>query len=208
MKSGIPVQLTVAVAIVALGGGFLGLEYFLVKWYPRHRQRVIDQTLELLPYRNDGLGIEMQVAGGIYGKVESFPGGVRISRPHLIGAGPSLTITPQPNPDHASEFSPQALAIWETDGVTKGLPRYHFQPAQINNRAAVLIRQSKDRIMVLTARIISPDRIIEANCSVGSDDEALFMQACEESVGTLKVAGPEPPAKPPEGVEEIPGVIH
>ena len=44
--------------------------------------------------------------------------------------------------------------------------------------------------MLLTARIISPDRIVEANCTPGSADENLYLQACEESVRTIKVAGP------------------
>ena len=208
MKKGIPMQLIVALGILLLGGGFLGLEYFLVKWYPRNRLQVTEATLELLPYRNDGLGIEMQVAAGIYGKVESAPGSVRIYRPRLLGAEPSLTIASQPNPDHAAEFTPQILAIWQTDGVTKGLPRYRFERTTVNQRDAALIWQSRDRIMTLTARVISPDRIVEANCSAGSEDEALFMQACDESVRTLKVAGPEAPAKPPEGIQEIPGVMH
>jgi len=208
MKKGISMQSIVALAILVLGGGFLALEYFLVKWYPRHQLQVSEATLELLPYRNDGLGIEMQVAAGIYGKVESSPGSVRINRPRLFSDGPSLTITSQPNPDRAAEFTPQILAIWETDGVTKHLPRYHFEKTAINDRDAALIWQSRDRIMTLTARVISPDRIVEAQCSAGSEDEALFMQACDKSVRTLKVAGPEAPAKPAEGIQEIPGVMH
>lgn len=208
MKKGLSMQSTVALAILILGAGFLALEYFLVKWYPRHLLRVTEATLELLPYRNDGLGIEMQVAAGIYGKVESAPGSVRIYRSRLVVTGPSLTITSEPNPDHAAEFTPQILAIWQTDGVTKGLPRYRFERTTINQRDAALIWQSRDRIMTLTARVISPDRIVEAVCSAGSEDEALFMQACDESVRTLKVAGPEAPPKPPEGIQEIPGVMH
>jgi hypothetical protein len=208
MKNGFSMQLLVAIGIVVLGGGSLGLEYFLVKWYPRHQLQVSEQTLKLLSYQNEGLGIEMQLAAGIYGKVESFSGGVRIYRPRLLGTGPSLTITSQPNPDHTWEFSPQVLAIWETDGVTKGIPRYHFEKTTINNRDAVILQQSRDRTMVMTARIISADRIVEAVCSVGGGDEALFLQACDESVRTLKLAGPEPPVKVPQGIEEVPGVLH
>lgn len=201
-------QWIVGILIVVLGGGFLAVEYFLVKWYPRHQAQVSENTLRLLPYQNDGLGIEMQVAAGIYGKVESFSGGVRIYRPRLLGAGPSLTITSQPNPDHTWEFTPQSLAVWETDGVTKGIPRYHFEKTTINNRDAVILRQSRDRTMLLTARVMSADRIVEAVCSVDGEDEALFLQACDESVRTIKLAGPEPPVKVTPGIQEVPGVLR
>jgi len=208
-NDGFSMQWIVGILIVVLGGGFLAVEYFLVKWYPRHEQQVTENTLKLLSYQNDGLGIEMQVAAGIYGKVDSFGGGVRIYRPRfLVSVGPSLTITSQPNPDHTWEFTPQILAVWETDGVTKGIPRYHFEKTTINNRDAVIIRQSRDRTMILTARIMSADRIVEAVCSVDGEDETLFLEACDESVRTLKLAGPEPPIKVPQGIEEVPGVLH
>ena len=196
-------QLIVAVGVVVIGGGFLAAEYFLVKWYPRYQQQVNEQTLKLLPYRNDALGIQMQVAAGIYGRVESFPGGVRIFRPRLLGDGPSLTVTSQPNPDRAPAFSPQVLAVWQTDGVQKGIPRYSFEHTAILNRDAVLIWQSQNRSLALTARVISPERIVQVDCSPGGENEALFIQACESSARTLKVAGPEPAAKPPVGVEEV-----
>lgn len=196
-------QLLVGLAIVVLGGAALGGEYFLVKWYPRHRQRVADETLKLLRYRNDGLGIELQVAAGIYGKIQSFPGGVKIFRPAFWSLGPSLTITAQPNPDSAAEFSPQILAKWETQGVTEEIPRYHFEHTKINNRDAALIWQYKDRSMLLTAHVISPDRIVEADCTPGMADEDLFMEACGESLRTLKVAGPETPPPATPGLQEI-----
>ncbi len=41
--------------------------------------------LRLLPYRNDSRGVEMQVAAGIYGGVEDFRGGVKITVPWSIG---------------------------------------------------------------------------------------------------------------------------
>lgn len=208
-SSGVSTQLVVGVVILVAGGAFLGIEYFLMKWYPRHQLRVSQETLKLLPYQNDGIGVQMQVAAGLYGKVESFPNGIRVYRSRLWGAEPSLSITSQPNPDHAAEFSPQVLAIWETDGVTKGIRRYHFERTNIENRDSVLIWQPKDHIMNLTTRIITPDRIVVADCSVGGDDEALFMQACDESVRTMKIAGPEaPPKMPTGGVEEIPGVLR
>ena len=45
--------------------------------------------------------------------------------------------------------------------------------------------------MVETLRVISPTRIIEADCTPGGEDAALYMQACDESLRTLKVEGPE-----------------
>ncbi len=203
MRKGIPTQLIVALVILLVGGAILGGEYFLVKWHPGHQQRVTEETLALLPYRNDSLGIEIQLAAGIYGKVESFPGGVTILRPKFWSVGPSLTITSQPNPDQSAEFSPALLAKWQTRGVYEEIPRYRFEHTQIMHRDAVLIWQYKNRLMMLTARVISPERIVEADCTPGRADEALFMQACESSLRTLKVAGPEPSVAPTPGVEEI-----
>src|SRR5215831_12634653 len=107
MKKKIPAQLIVAIVIVVIGAGGLLTEYFLVKWYPKHKYEVEERTLELLPYRNESLGIEMQVARGLYGKVENIPGGVQISQRHFFSRNPFLTITSQVNPDGAFEFSPQ-----------------------------------------------------------------------------------------------------
>jgi hypothetical protein len=195
-------QLWVALLIVLGGGGALGGEYFLVKWYPRHRQRVAEEVLTLLPYRNDNLGVEMQVAAGIYGRVESFPGGVKIYRPKFWSIGPSLTITSQPNPDNAAEFSPQILAKWESQGAIEEIPRYHFEHTKINNRDAVLISQFKNRSMLLTVHVISPERVVEADCTPGLADEDLYLQACQRSVETMKVAGPESPqTKQPELID-------
>lgn len=205
MKWHIPTQLIVGLAIVIVGGAIVGGEYLLVKWWPQHQQRVHDEVLTLLPYRNDTLGVEMQVAAGIYGKVEGFPGGVRIERSKFWSIGPSLTITMQPNPDQSAEFSPQVLAKWQTLGVTEEIPRYRMDHLRIHDRDAVLIRQFPGRIMLLTARIISPDRIIEATCSPGREDEDLYMNACEESLKTIKVAGPPspPPSPPSTGIIEL-----
>ncbi len=205
MKWHIPTQLIVGLAIVLVGGAIVGGEYLLVKWWPQHKQRVNDEVLNLLPYRSDTLGVEMQVAAGIYGKVESFPGGVRIERSKFWSIGPSLTITMQPNPDQSAEFSPQVLAKWQTLGVTEEIPRYRMDHLRINDRDAVLIRQFPGRIMLLTARIISPDRIIEATCSPGREDEDLYMNACDESLRTIKVAGPPspPPSPPSTGIIEL-----
>lgn len=203
MKKEFPTQLIVALFILLVGGSVLAGEYFLVKWYPRRKQQVAEETLKLLPYRSDALGIEMQVAAGIYGKVESFPGGVKILRPKFWGVGPSLTITSQPNPDHTFEFSPHTLAKWQTQGVYEEIPRYRYEHTKIMDRDAVLIRQYKNRSMLLTARVISPERIIEGDCTPGQADEDLYMQACEASVRSLKVAGPPPPVTATPGIQEI-----
>jgi hypothetical protein len=204
MKNRVPTQLIVGLGILLIGGGIVGGEYFLVKWLPGHKAAVIKEALTLTPYKNDGLGFELQVAAGINEKVEIFVGGVRIFSPRLLSTGPSLTLTSQPNPDQSGEFTPQILAIWETDGVLKGLPRYHFEHTRINDRDAVLIWQSKNRAMVLTARVISPDHIVEASCTPGGADEDLYMQACDESVQTIKVAGPPSPSPLMPGPQEIP----
>ena len=201
MKKEIPTQLIVGLSVLLIGGAFLGVEYFWVRLAPIHKQHMADETLKMLPYHNDALGLDMQVAAGFYGKVENFPGGAELIKPRFFGVAPSITITSEPNVDHASEFSPQDLAIWETDGVTKNIPRYHFEPTKINNRDAVLIRKLTTQGMAMIARVISPDRIIVAVCSTGSGDEALFLEACEDSLRTIKVSGPEP--QTPPALEEV-----
>jgi hypothetical protein len=197
VKKQVPTQLIVALGILLVGGGTIGGEYCLVKRYPAHKEKVRRETLAPTPYKNEGLGIEMQIAAGIDEKVEPFPGGVRIYSPSFWSIGPSLTITSQPNPDQSAEFTPQILAKWETDGVLHNLPRYHFEHTRINDRDAVLISQYAGRAMLLTARIISPDHLVEVNCSPGRADEDLYMEACDESLKTVKVAGP--PSPPPAG---------
>jgi hypothetical protein len=203
MKIRIPVQLIVAAGIVLIGGGALLTEYILVKWWPLHRQNVADSMTELLPYRNDSLGIKMQVARAIYGKVQDFPSGAKIYRSEVFHDGPVLTLTSQANPDAASEFSPQLMATWETRGVYEKIPDYNFQHLQIENRDAALISQSQNEGYLVTAHIISPDRIIEANCTTGNEYVQVMLQACEASLETIQVAGPMPPPKAPAGVMEL-----
>jgi hypothetical protein len=204
MKKRVPTQIIVGLGILLIGGGLVGGEYFLVKWYPGHKAAVEKATLAPTPYKNDDLGFEIQVAAGINKKVESFAGGVRIFSPSFLSAGPTLTITSRPNPDGTAAFTPQELAIWESDGAQHHLPRYEFEQTRINDRDAVLIWQEKNRAMLLTAKVISPAHIVEADCTPGSSDERLYMQACDESVRTIKVAGPPSPPPPTPGVEEIP----
>jgi hypothetical protein len=203
MKKHIPTQLIVGLGILLIGGGIVGSEYFLVKWYPKHKEAVESETLALTSYQNSDLGFEIQVAAGINEKVEPFSGGVRIFSPRFWSTGPSITVTSQPNPDQSGEFTPLVLAKWETEGALHGLPRYHFEHTRINDRDAVLIWQYKNREMLLTARVISPDHIVEANCTAAGADPDLYMRACDESVRTIKVAGPPSPPPPTLGVEEI-----
>jgi hypothetical protein len=203
MKREIPTQLIAAAVILFAGGALVAAEYFLTRWYPGYEQRVSQKKLELIPYSNASLGIEVQVAAGIYGRVDSFPGGVKIFRSKFWGVGPSLTITSQPNPDKAVEFSPEILAKWQTQGIYQEIPRYHFDHTRINNRDAVLIWEFKGRSMLLTARVISVERLIEASCTPGQEDETLFMQACESSLRTLKLAGPETPPTVTPSLQEI-----
>src|SRR5574337_1195598 len=198
--------------IILIGGGALAAEYILVKWYPYYQGYKANKVLEALPYQNASLGIDMQVAAGIYGKVDDFPGGVRIYRSHLFIRGPALIITSQSNPNSADEFSPQLLANWETAGTYQKIPDYRFEHMKIQGRDAVMIWQSAEHAKVLpaisfdvssaenpqlvTAHIISPDHLVQVNCRPGSGDPPLFLQACEDSIRSIKVSGPPPQEKP------------
>jgi hypothetical protein len=215
-------QVKFALGIILVGGSALLAEYVLVKWYPYYEGYKANKVLEALPYQNTTLGIDMQVAAGIYGKVDDFPGGVRIYRSRLFSRGPALIITSQSNPNSADEFSPQLLAKWQTAGTYQKIPDYRFEHTKIQGREAVMIWQSAEHARVLpaisfdvssaenpelvTAHIISPDHIIEANCRPGSSDPALFLRACEESIKSIKVSGPPPQEQPEPGVLELKNV--
>ncbi|HET7840421.1 MAG TPA: hypothetical protein VFM21_02385 [Terriglobia bacterium] len=197
MAKRVSAQFIVALGIIFIGGGLVGGEFFLVKWYPAHKERVAEEVLTPMPYRNDGMGLTIQVAQGLYGKLENFPGGVKFSRFSFLGVGPSLTITGQPNPDKAFEFDPHLLAKWQTLGVEQDIPRYNFQRTDINKRDGALIWQQKGHFMWLTAHVISPDRIVEASCSPGRSDETLFLKACEQSLRSIQLDGAFPPEQNP-----------
>lgn len=215
-------QVKFALGIILVGGFALGAEYVLVKWYPYYRGYEANKVLNPLPYQNAALGIDMKVSAGIYGKVDDFPGGVRIYRSHLFSRGPALIITSQSNPNNAEEFSPQLLAKWETTGTYQNIPDYRFEHMKIQGRDAAMIWQSAEHAKVLpaisfdvpssenpelvTAHIISPDHIVEANCRPGSSNPKLFLQACEESIKSIKVSGPPPQEEPEPGVLELKNV--
>ncbi|MEJ2008252.1 MAG: hypothetical protein P8Z30_08875 [Acidobacteriota bacterium] len=217
-KLNLSMQAKFALGIILIGGAALVAEYILVKWSPYYEGYKANKALQLLPYQNQKLGIDMQVAAGIYGKVDDFPGGIRIYRSHFFSQGPVLMITSQVNPGHDDEFSPQLLAKWQTAGTYQDIPGYRFEHLKIQDRDAALIWQAKEHPKVLpnisfnastespsllTAHIISPDHIIQANCTPGSDNPELYMRACEESIKTIKVSGPMPKEKPVPGVLEL-----
>jgi len=185
-------QRTVTYILLIAGAIILGGEYFMVRWYPGHKQRVADAALQLLPYQDDGLGIQMKVAAGIYGKVAVYPGGIRIYRPSIFEKGPSITLTTQANTTGFSEFSPQTLADWETAGVQNELSGYQFEHLTINNRDAAMIWQymPQTQTMQVTARIMAPDRILDAVCDTGSADQSVYTSACNESLKSIVLSGP------------------
>jgi hypothetical protein len=201
MKIKISPQLAFALGVLFIGGAWLGAEYVLVKWYPRYRLANEEAALNLLPYRNDRLGIQMQVAACIYGKVRDFPGGVKIYRSGIFTSGPTLMITSEANPGHSDQFSPQLLARWEAWGSVHDIPEYSYDPAPIEGRNAATIRQGQGQGMLLTAHVISPAYIVRADCSTGGSNVSLYLQACEESLRSITVAGP--PTKP----ESPPGIL-
>ena len=188
-------QLTVTMWIVIGAAVILGGEFLLTRWYPGHRQRVIENTLRLLPYRSDSLGVAMQVAAGIYGRVDDFPGGIRIYRPELLSAGPSIAVTSEPNPTHQDSFTAQKLAELETQGVTQGILGYNFEHTKINGRDAVLIWKydTARRWMVVTGRVMAADRIVQAVCNTGDEDQTVYTSACESSLRTMQLLGSPPP---------------
>jgi hypothetical protein len=192
MKFRASTQLIVALAIIVIGGGALGAEYLLVKWYPMHRQAVTDALQKMLPYQNQSLGLEMQVAAGIYGKVQTIPDGVRIYRPELFGPVPSLTIVSQPNPDGATDFSAELLAQWETAGANHSILGYVYQHTQINGRNAALIWQPQNHMTVITAHLISPQRILQVDCVPGAVDQDIYVPACDATVHSIKLDATAP----------------
>jgi hypothetical protein len=192
MKFRASTQLIVALAIIVVGGGALGAEYVLVKWYPIHRQAVTESLQKMLPYANQSLGIDMQVAAGIYGKVQVIPDGVRIYRPEVFGPVPSLTIVSQSNPDGATDFSPDLLAQWETDGVTHHILGYFYDHTQINGRNAAVISQPKNQMTVLTAHLISKQRILQVDCAPGADDQDIYVPACRATINSIKLDATPP----------------
>ncbi len=203
MKLKISPQLAFGLGVLIVGGAWLSFEYVLAKWYPRYNLARQEAAMNLLPYQNGRLGIQMEVAACIYGKVQDFPGGVKIYRSGLMSAGPTLTITSEANPGQSDQFSPQLLARWETRGDYRDIPEYRFDPSPIEGRNAAMIWQGQGPGMLITAHIISPAYIVRADCSTGGSNVSLYAQACEASLRTLLVAGPPTRPKTPPGVLKL-----
>lgn len=182
-------QFLLSLAILLGGGGFIGVEYFLVKMYPAYQQKVITRSSQLLPYTNEDMGIEMKIAEGIFGDVEKFAGGVRVRRKSFWSVGPSISITSRPNPDGNNEFAPTLLAQWQTRGIREEIPQYRFWHTEIHGRDAVLIRLYERRGIHLTGKIISPERIVELDCTPGQEDEELFLKLCEDTIRSVTIPG-------------------
>jgi hypothetical protein len=185
-------QRKATIIIVIVGAILWGGEYLGIRWLPGHRERSVEAQLKQLPYQNNGLGIKMQVAAAIYGKVKNEPGSIVIYRSKLFGAGPSITITSQPNTTSSSQFSPELLAQIETAGVREKLVGYQFEHLTLDQRDAFLVSQydNRTRTMDYTAHVMAPDRIVQVVCTPGSANPDLFSQACDESLRSIQVAGP------------------
>ncbi|MGH9328077.1 MAG: hypothetical protein ACRD2B_15515 [Terriglobia bacterium] len=180
------------VILVIIGVIVLGTETLLVRWYPGHKQRVEAAILRQLPYQNEGLGLQMQIAFGIYGKVQDYAGGVKIYRPGLFGGGPSITISMQPNTSGSAQFSAQYMADLETEGTRNELAGYQFQHLTVNGRDAVLIwdYDSQTQAMNVTARVMAPDRMVQAVCKTGYGHQGVLTRACDESLRSIQLSGP------------------
>lgn len=178
--------------IVVVAALVLGAEYTVKRLYPIHEQRVEDAALKQWPYQKASLGLQMQVAVGIYGSVTDLANGVKIHRSRIFGGSPSITITLLPNPDGASQFSAKFLNQAESPGDASDLPGYQFQHVNLAGRDAYIITQPDphSNTTTVSAGIIAPDRIIQAVCSTGGANQEVYTQACSESLNSIKLSGP------------------
>ncbi|MGH9455183.1 MAG: hypothetical protein ACRD2O_14570, partial [Terriglobia bacterium] len=113
---------------------------------------------------------------------------------------PAIVITSEPNPSNQDKFTDQTLADLQTQGVTKGIPGYNFEHTKINDRDAVLIWKydAVHRWMEVTGRVMASDRIVQAVCTTGQENQALFTTACAASLRTIQMLGsPPPPSSAP-----------
>jgi hypothetical protein len=184
-------QQKVTIGILIAGAILLTSEFFLIRWYPGHKERAEQQALKLFPYQNSAMGLQMDIAAALYGKVRDGANQIKISRWSLFGKGPSITISLKPN--HSAQFTPQLLAQLETAGVRNDLLGYQFQHVTLGNRDAILIWQYDEgsRSMNVTAQVLAPDRMIQAVCNTGSgSDQDLYTEACNESLKSIQLSGP------------------
>lgn len=184
-------QRKVTVGIVIVGAVLLTSEFLLIRWYPGHKDRANQQALKLLPYQNSPMGLQMDIAATLYGRVRNGANQIEISRWHLFGRPPSITISLKPN--HSTQFTPELLADLETAGVRNNLLGYQFQHVTLGDRDAVLIWQydPPTRSMNVTAQVLAPDRMIQAVCNTGSGgDQDLYTEACNETLKSIQLSGP------------------
>lgn len=188
------------VIILAVAALVLGTEYTIKRWYPAHEHREEDAALKPLPYQNAPLGLKMQISKGIYGAVANVANGVTISRRRIMGGSPSLTITLLPNPDGASQFPEKFLDQAEGTDPASDVPGYNFQHVRLAGRDAYMITRPDPRTKTttITARVIAPDRILQAVCSTGGAMQDVFTEACIESLTSMVLSGP------PSKIQDIP----
>lgn len=169
-----------------------GTEYALKRWLPAHEQRVEDAALKQLPYQKASLGLQMQVAAGIYGAVADTGDSAKIYRSHISGGSPSITLTLLPNPGHASQFTEEFLNQAEATDAGSDLTGYNFEHVRLAGRDAYIITRPDPRTKVTTvmARVIAPDRLIQAVCTTGGANQQVFTQACNESLDSIQLSGP------------------
>jgi hypothetical protein len=190
MKVQISGQRKVTIGILVIGAALLSTEFFFIRWYPGHQERVQQGALKLFPYQNSAMGLQMDLAAALYGKVRDGGKDVTISRWKLFGKGPSVTISLKPN--SSSQFTPELLANLETQGVKNNLLGYQFQHLILGTRDAILIWQydERSRSMNVTAQVLAPDRMIQAVCNTGSGDQDLYTEACNETLKSIQLTGP------------------
>lgn len=180
------------VIIVVVAAIVLGTEYAIKRWYPAHVQHLEDAALKPLPYQNASLGLKMQVSAGFYQHVAGAADGVTISRSSILGGSPSIALTLLPNPDGASVFTEQFLDHAESTDPASDVSGYNFEHIHLAGRDAYMITRPDPRAKttVITARIIAPDRIVQAVCSTGGARQDVFTEACTESLTSIALSGP------------------
>jgi len=57
--------------------------------------------------------------------------------------------------------------------------------------------------MQVTARIMAPDRILQAVCDTGNADQAVYTPACDESLKSIVLAGPPSVLSPPPSLTSV-----
>ncbi len=176
-----------SIIIGCVGVALLITQLLFLKYYPVYQEMRFTALSEGVPYEDSDLGIRMKIADGLYGEIETIPGGVRIRNNRLWRIGPSILITSRPNPDRSDKFSPTLIAKWQTRGVYEEIPEYAFAHLAINDHDAVIIRMLQGRNMHMLGRIISEERIVEIDCTPGQEDEITYMKLCNQTIRSVKM---------------------